>query len=585
MISVDDENIEILHLFVKHLVSFLENYQWISDAYVSDFFYKRHWERLPKSWQQILPSLSTTELSFLLDRQHAPLSKVLPLSLLSFKKCCDTFSFVRNCCDDIEGEIQTVLMKRKHEAENKDDFTAAPQCDKIQSDHTIPLETDGRLHAYFRKHVKPKKQHEIRNLSKVIYLMSKHINCDNLVDVGSGLGHLVRVLSFGYGLKVTSVEAANSHAPKAQKYDKEIDREIKKKKMKQSNEDGGIIQESSSMPSHVTSMIYPNMSASEFIAIVKSQQKDEHIPVDNNQTQQNTERVPVDNNQTQQNTEYVPMDNNQTQQNTEYVPVDNNQTQQNTERVPMDNKQTQQNTEHVPVDMDVSDVSDSNWNFILTGLHACGDLTPTLLHFYVNCDKCVGLASVGCCYMKMSDQSSGNDSVGYPMSEFVSSLHNHQQSYAARELACHFAETYSKRLKECPPHLKIHSFRAALEWLANMLSPRFERTAVQIPCGKSFNMQFERYARLGLSKLGIPEDKLTDNLLHEASSMTERWKDVVAFYTIRLALAPVIETLLLLDRMIFLYEKGHSSSLIPVFDPELSPRNFVLLSWKSNISR
>ena len=42
-------------------------------------------------------------------------------------------------------------------------------------------------------------------------------------------------------------------------------------------------------------------------------------------------------------------------------------------------------------------------DFILTGLHACGDLTPTFLRFFVNCSTAQGLASVGCCYMKLSD--------------------------------------------------------------------------------------------------------------------------------------------------------------------------------------
>jgi hypothetical protein len=45
-----------------------------------------------------------------------------------------------------------------------------------------------------------------------------------------------------------------------------------------------------------------------------------------------------------------------------------------------------------------------NWKFMLTGLHACGDLTPTFLRFFVNCQAAVGLASVGCCYMKISDE-------------------------------------------------------------------------------------------------------------------------------------------------------------------------------------
>ena len=43
-------------------------------------------------------------------------------------------------------------------------------------------------------------------------------------------------------------------------------------------------------------------------------------------------------------------------------------------------------------------------DFILTGLHACGDLTPTFLRFFINCSLAKGLASVGCCYMKLTDE-------------------------------------------------------------------------------------------------------------------------------------------------------------------------------------
>ena len=53
-------------------------------------------------------------------------------------------------------------------------------------------------------------------------------NCQNIVDVGAGQGHLSRILSYGYGLKVTTVEASSCHAPKAQKFDEETERDIKK---------------------------------------------------------------------------------------------------------------------------------------------------------------------------------------------------------------------------------------------------------------------------------------------------------------------------------------------------------------------
>ena len=44
-------------------------------------------------------------------------------------------------------------------------------------------------------------------------------HCQRVIDVGAGQGHLSRLLSFGYGLTVTTVEAAGCHAPKAAKFD------------------------------------------------------------------------------------------------------------------------------------------------------------------------------------------------------------------------------------------------------------------------------------------------------------------------------------------------------------------------------
>ncbi len=40
--------------------------------------------------------------------------------------------------------------------------------------------------------------------------------------------------------------------------------------------------------------------------------------------------------------------------------------------------------------------------FLLTGLHACGDLTPTLLRVFSRCPQAQAIAIVSCCYMKMT---------------------------------------------------------------------------------------------------------------------------------------------------------------------------------------
>lgn len=56
------------------------------------------------------------------------------------------------------------------------------------------------------KCIKPKKQHEIEKMAKKCFYIAKKLNIKYIVDFGSGLGHLARILSFSYGLNVCCLE-------------------------------------------------------------------------------------------------------------------------------------------------------------------------------------------------------------------------------------------------------------------------------------------------------------------------------------------------------------------------------------------
>lgn len=120
--------------------------------------------------------------------------------------------------------------------------------------------------------------------------------------------------------------------------------------------------------------------------------------------------------------------------------------------------------------------------FVLTGLHACGDLSATLLRHFVNCPHVQGITSVACCYMKITTKENptppglvecpspptpGQESpcpeFGYPMSSWVRGLPGHQLSYKAREGACHAIEDYMRRLRDESELLRTHCYRAMLE--------------------------------------------------------------------------------------------------------------------------
>lgn len=52
------------------------------------------------------------------------------------------------------------------------------------------------------------------------------------------------------------------------------------------------------------------------------------------------------------------------------------------------------------------------------------------------------------------------------------------------------------------------------------------------------------------------------------------------FWALRAALGPLVESYILLDRLLFLQEQGNSveAFLFPIFDPTLSPRNIAVIA-------
>lgn len=63
-----------------------------------------------------------------------------------------------------------------------------------------------KLKQIFTKHVKPKKRHEVEKMSRVCKEVADELGIEYIVDFGAGLGHLSRVLAYGYGLKVCCLE-------------------------------------------------------------------------------------------------------------------------------------------------------------------------------------------------------------------------------------------------------------------------------------------------------------------------------------------------------------------------------------------
>ncbi|KPJ10654.1 Uncharacterized protein C12orf26-like [Papilio machaon] len=69
-------------------------------------------------------------------------------------------------------------------------------------------------------------------------------------------------------------------------------------------------------------------------------------------------------------------------------------------------------------------------------------------------------------------------------------------------------------------------------------------------------------------------DRLPDSYLTDVSNdLQYQWKQIVMFNFLRLCLAQVIESVVLLDRLLYLFENGYGKSyIVKLFDPVMSPR-------------
>ncbi|XP_010346773.1 methyltransferase-like protein 25B isoform X3 [Saimiri boliviensis] len=180
-----------------NLTRVLALYRPILDAYIIEFFTDNLWDTLPRSWQEALDGLNPPQLATLLlgmpgEGEVIRYRSVWPLTLLALKSTACALAFTRT------PGFQT-----------PSEFLENPS-------------QSSRLTAPFRKHVRPKKQHEIRRLGELVKKLSDFTGCTQVVDVGSGQGHLSRFMALGLGLMVKSIEGDQRLVERAQRLDQEL---------------------------------------------------------------------------------------------------------------------------------------------------------------------------------------------------------------------------------------------------------------------------------------------------------------------------------------------------------------------------
>jgi len=225
--------------------------------------------------------------------------------------------------------------------------------------------------------------------------------------------------------------------------------------------------------------------------------------------------------------------------------------------------------------------------FYLVGLHTCGNLSPNSLKQFVRNDELKILCNVGCCYHLLFEEFQDDffndervmdeyDEPGFPMSNY---LRNRKYSLGrnARMLA---AQCFERVIANKNMPADSLFYRALFEKILR------EKWAANEPekvtkLGRIKYESFVDYLRKGCKKFDINMDLTSEDIakLLEDNEFDRRLINL--YYFIRLLSAKVIETLILLDRYLFLLESNIDDVfLVKIFDPVISPRNYSLVAIK-----
>lgn len=249
----------------------------------------------------------------------------------------------------------------------------------------------------------------------------------------------------------------------------------------------------------------------------------------------------------------------------------------------------------------------------LAGLHTCGDLGPSCLRIYNASEHIVSVCNVGCCYhllnekyvrfehkriRRVRDERSRSppcceadvpldelNAFGFPMSRYLNECET-ALGRNARMLSCQsMHRTIDQKEK---PHQHLF-YRALLEVLIADKYPEY-RSSIEVGRLKTCTTFAEYVRKSSKRNPHINFDDMTDdtlNQLHGHYANVEQ--QMIVYHFLRISIANVIETVILLDRLLYLLEIDESNSeagnrrhshLVRFFDPVKSPRCYGLISMK-----
>lgn len=259
----------------------------------------------------------------------------------------------------------------------------------------------------------------------------------------------------------------------------------------------------------------------------------------------------------------------------------------------------------------------NNEDVILTGLHPCGDLTPTLMRLFKNLDQIKSLIFIGCCYNKLTENPlyfklndneiiDQSNKYGFPMSNYLL-IKNKIKFHLANSYISSNPHPLSRTREDWFYSYKMRSYRTALELFIHNHLPNYLEVHYIGQIRENFSKSFGIYlnkALINIKKHSSNFDYNNKNYKNELikwiddfSSKNDIIKIGNEFYLslnpyndiifesaimiiLNARISQVMEGLIIADRVLFLKQFCSYVSARRLFHPFISPRGIIMIAHK-----
>ncbi|KAJ8306713.1 hypothetical protein KUTeg_015754 [Tegillarca granosa] len=534
---------------------------------------------------------------------------------------------------------------------------------------------DVTIDAELKRGMSAKKQHEVSNMAPLVHQLMEQTGSDMVVDIGSGLGYLGQTLHNKYGHTVIGLESKQSHTSRAEK------RHFKTDSMNgvfnltfELQQDGLCMQKFE----HMILEFYDKITTSKDQNVQKDRNisEDQNVTKDQDVAKDQDTQIPcplqqidscsdvnskhfIDNNVAMvtessgvNKFKQQSFKNNETSCGHTNLEQDINVTESkfnievsncSSKYVIDDDNQCQQCVDSISVN------SPRLPRVLMIGLHCCGDLTPTMMDYFLKLDIVKGLCCVSCCYHRMNfDGTNICNAVFkiqchflYMYKEFkkkkkkknftkIKNSRNFQNFPLSSKMKQAYREVrkthsdwllnvYSMRLaaqetrsrwknqsqNDHIKHIYSVAYRGILELFINEDSGSTKKLFRKVVHKSDFS-SFHDYIEAVCSRTTLADTEYNnkpkleistrahlnqytghtadkDNISSIKQRLLELHEENQKWFRYIEPITPVLEGMILIDRLLWLQENKCHGELFPVFNDHISPRNIALISY--NVSK